>query len=191
MVVKLFRSSLVLLVAAVLSTPVLAQGQGRGTLTYLQNEPTTLFDMGIKRLRSAVLRTASQMIAKKGVKPTSSVRYKDSPGIIELEFNLITESSGDMDTLRQECIKYRRDSIIRVFQIDQASFNIQLSLKERIRRRLGAQFAHEPIASVKETLSLGEQLGEITYFSVILSRALDPAVSVTCRALAIDLMELK
>jgi len=64
---------------------------------------------------------------------------------------------------------------------------VQLSAGERIRRRIGAQFAHESIGSAKETLSLGEQLGLITYFTVTLTTTAQPAIRVSCRALATDL----
>lgn len=191
MVYRTFQAVLLMLLTAVLSAPSLAQeqGQGRGTLTYLQKEPATLFDMGMKRLRRAALSTASQMIVKPGMKPKSRVSYKHDAGIIEIEFNLVTETSENMDLLRQECINNRKNIILRMLQIGLTDFTTQLSVNERIRRRIGAQFSHEPVSSGKETLSLGEQLGQITYFTVVLTTAADPAISVTCRALAMDLIE--
>ncbi|NQV47402.1 MAG: hypothetical protein HQ504_06415 [Rhodospirillaceae bacterium] len=191
MALKKFQAALVSL-TVVLSTLAFAQdqemSQGRGTLSYLQKEPTTLFDMGMKRLRKAALDTVSRMVTKPGTQPTSSVSYKHDEGIINILFNLQTESADNMETLRLQCLDKRRSTILRMFRVGLTDYTSQLSTGERLRRRIGIQFTHEPIGSVKEALSVGEQLGQITYFTVSLTTTTEPAVSVSCRALATDLL---
>ncbi len=189
MALKFFQAALVSL-TVVLSTLASAQemDQGRGTLNYLQKESTTLFDVGMKRLRTAALDTVSKMVAKPGQQPTTSVKYQHDAGIIDILFNLQTENADNMETLRLQCVDKRRSTLLRMFRVGLTDYTSQLSISERLRRRIGNQFAHEPISSVKEVLSLGEQLGLITYFTVTLTTMTDPAISATCRALATDLM---
>ena len=75
-----------------------------------------------------------------------------------------------------------------MFRIGLTDFATPLSVNERIRHRIGGQFAHEPMGSMHETQSLGDRLGLITYFSIKLTTTAEPAVSVTCRALVTDFM---
>jgi len=186
MMTKMFQTALVLLCATVLSGPSLAQGQE--TLARLQKEPVTLFDLGMKSLRRLALDATANMAAKPGMGPSSSVRYKHAAGIIEIEFNLKTENANSIEQLRQQCLEIRRKTILKVFRIGLSDYTSQLSVNERIRRRIGGQFAHEPLGSMTETQALGEQLGQITYFAVNLTTATEPAISVSCRALATDSM---
>jgi len=183
---RVARISLALLCTIILSGPAMAQG--RGSLDYLQKEPLTLFDIGMKGLRRLALNTLEKIADKPDMMPTSSVRYMHATGTIEISFKFKTKiKTNSIEQLRRDCIEIRRDAILKMFNIGLTDYGGPLSIKERIRRRIGIQFAHEPIDSITEFLALGEQLEHITYVEVTLTTTL-PAVSVACRELATELI---
>lgn len=191
MKLQMFQIPLVVIISSVLALSAVAQepqSEGRRTLQYLQKEPTTLFDIGMKRLRSAVLDTVGKMTARPGMQPTASITYNHNAGLIEILFNLKTEATENMEVLRQQCLTKRKATILKMFQIGQTNYASQLSVTERIQRRIGRQFAHEAIDSAKNTLTIGDHLGQLTYFTVTLTTTDAAAISISCRALATDLL---
>ncbi len=165
-----------------------SQSQGRRTLQYLQKEPVTLFDLGMKRLRSAVLDTVSKMTTRPGMQPTASITYNHNSGLIEILFNLKMDTIENMEALRQQCLIRRKATILKLFQIGQTSYASQLSMTERIQRRIGRQFVHEAADSAKNTLIIGDQLGQLIYVTVSITTTDTAAISVSCRALTTDLL---
>jgi len=188
MTLKILHGATALLLTAFLSGPALAQQSGQGIITYLQKEPVTLFDLGMKRLRSAALDTVAKMTPKPGMEPLTSVRYDHATGLIEITYNLKVEATGGIEQLRQRCVEDRMSIILKMFRVGLTDFTSLLSVTERIQRRIGAQFTHEPIASTKEALSLSEHLGQIAYTTLTLTNVADPNISVSCRALTTDLV---
>jgi len=188
MTLKMLPGAMALLLTAVLSGTALAQQSGQGIMTYLQQEPVTLYDLGMKRLRSAALDTIAKMTTKPGMEPLTLVRYDHAAGLIEITYNLKVEAPGGIEQLRQRCVDDRKSIILKMFRIGLTDFASLLSIPERIRRRIGAQFTHEPIASTKEALSLSEHLGQVTYTTLTLTNVADPNISVSCRALTTDLV---
>lgn len=179
----------VLIVILSLSSSAFAQDleKKRKTLSYLQSEPATLFDQGMKRLRSAALNTAARLIDKSNIHITSSVSYKHEEGNIEIQFNLKDKVAGNPENLHKNCLQSRKNLIFKMFSIGPTEFSSQTPVNERISRRIGVQFAHEPVESSQSVLSMARQLETLTYVTVNLA-ADDPSFNVTCRGLAVDLL---
>ena len=191
MKLHLLQIPLVFVLSSIIALSAFAQepqNKGVRTLQYLQKEPATLFDIGMKRLRSSVLDTVGKMISRPGMQPTASITYNQTAGIIEILFNLKTEATENTEILRQQCLTKRKTTILKMFQIGKTNYASQLSVTERIQRRIGRQFVHEAIDSAKNTLIIGDQLGQITYVAVTLTTTDAAAVSITCRALVTDLL---
>lgn len=185
------RSAKLLTLTALLGTMMFvpaSMAQQRGALTYLQKEPMTLFDAGMKSLRRLALDGAEKVSVASGLPTTSRVSYKDSEARITIAFEFTVKATETPEKMRKDCAEYRRKSILRMFRIGRSDYGFELSVSERIRRRIGGQFAHEPTISMTETIALGEQLGNLTYFQVTLATDGEPAFTVTCQGLAHDLM---
>mgnify|MGYP000135377869 CR=1 FL=1 len=169
------------------ATPVWAQ-QAQGTFQRLQEQPMTLFDAGMKSLRRLALDTAEKIALKTGHETTVTVNYRHPTASIEIVFQIKTKPSGTATPLQQQCIELRREAILKMFRIGLSDYASNLSTSERIRRRIGGQFAPEPVLSMNESIALGEQLGQITFFEVKLTSEKEPGNAVSCRALATDSM---
>lgn len=151
----------------------------------------TLFDAGMKSLRRLALDTAEKTAAKLGTEVTSNVYYKHAAPAIEIVFHFTIHNTATVEKLRLQCVDLRRDAILKMFRIGLTGYPSDLSVHERIRRRIGGQFAPEPTTSISETIALGEQLGQLTYVEATLETTNEPVVSVSCRALATDSMVSK
>jgi hypothetical protein len=187
---KITLAAFTFVLGALVAHPTLAQ-QGRGTMDRLQQQPMTLFDAGMKSLRRLALDSAEKLSVAKGGEVSANVSYKHADPSIEITLHFIIHNNGTTDELQKQCVEYRRDAILKMFRIGLTGYANDLSVNERIRRRIGGQFAPEPTTSMSETISLGEQLGQITYFSVELESKNEPPVKVTCRALASESMTPK
>lgn len=153
---------------------------------YLQKEPMTLFDAGMKSLRRLALDTAQVLSAPPDVSAASNVTYNVTVNQIDIHYHVTIEDAKSIESLRQQCISTRKDAILRMFRVGLTDYASQLSVPERIRRRIGGQFAHEPSGSLQETERLGERLALLTFVAVKLETTKEPTISTTCRALATD-----
>jgi len=133
----------------------------------LAKESTTLFDMGMKRLRRLVLdaavRISSPGTAANTPAPASRVWYRADTATIEILFQF--RISGAPPTA-QQCMETRRRAITDTFSIGRTIYTVNLSFGERVRRRLGLIFAHEPLESGKEVIAIGERLSELTFVEI-------------------------
>lgn len=160
--------------------------QIRGALERLQKQPMTLFDAGMKSLRRQALDTADRLSAQSGMDVTASVVFLSSDPAIKISFAFKTPKVNRSDELALLCPQVRRDAILKMFRVGLANYQTNLSVSERIRRRIGGQFAPEPISSLSETIALGEQIGQMTYFEVSLVSTENPDIKASCQALATD-----
>lgn len=160
----------------------------KGIFPYLHAEPVTLFDLGMKSLRRLALETVASVVSRPGRKGASRLFYDPALKTIEIVFTVSIDDDEKVSRLRQRCVELRRYMIRRMFNLGLTDYASPLSPEERVRRRLGAQFAHEPMGPAKEARSLGEQLAPLTFFGVTLATTVTPPVSVTCRGLATDFM---
>lgn len=166
-----------------------AQEKTGGVFEYLQKEPMSLFDAGMKSLRRQAIDTAAYMSSRPSLDATARVIYSPTVRTIEISLDIETAEIADIAAARQKCIDLRLQSILKMFRIGYSSTANGLSVTERIQNRLGAQFAHEPNGSFHEFMALGKRLSPITYYAVKLSTKAEPVTSVTCRALVTDSMK--
>ncbi|HEY9080425.1 hypothetical protein [Magnetovibrio sp.] len=189
MISKYLHIPIVAFCIGIPSAPAYSQEKVTDTFTYLQKEPMTLFDAGMKSIRRLALDTAANLSSTPGVDATSIVRYMSTSNEIEILFSIKSKNIEDIEHLRQQCIKIRKSTLLKMFRIGLTDYSTPLSVRERIRNRIGGQFAHEPAGTIAETVSLGERLAAVTFFAVKLTPASAPDVSVTCRALVTDSIE--
>lgn len=134
----------------------------------LRREPTTLFDMGIKRLRRAALDTALRMTTRDGRNTLARVRY--APERPAIEIRLETTAPEAQHTARG-CQDIRIAAIRDMFSIGRTAYAQPLSFSEQLRRRLGLIFAHDPIGADTAYITIGQRVAEITRVDVLLTRA--------------------
>ena len=129
----------------------------------LAKESTTLFDMGMKRLRRLALDAAQRFTPPGASTTTSRVWYRPETATIELLFQM---RSPQTPPTAQQCLEARRRAISETFLIGRTLYATNLSFGERVRRRLGLIFAHEPLQNGKEVIAIGERLAELTFVEV-------------------------
>lgn len=163
----------VLLVAVaitVAATPLAtAWAEDPPVIKRLRTEPATLYDIGIKGLRRLAVEAADTVVGIPGSKTTVAVRYGTDEGIIRIAFSVRVHDNEPTDYTEAACFAKRRDALLATFKVGTLSYAGVVSVEERIRRRLGAQFAHEPTTDkATETVAVGERLSEMTTFEMIL-----------------------
>lgn len=144
----------------------------------LRQEPSTLFDVGMKRLRRAALDAALRITAPTDRPTTSRVWYKPDTGTIEVRFDIYSRIHP---VSKQTCWDVRARAIRETFSIGRTSNIVTISFDARIKRRLGQFFAHEVVDNVNEIISTGQRLAEITNLEVVFVNSPD-VVAVNCRA---------
>ena len=151
MLSKYMPLTLGLVATALLPTTTVAQDDIKSVFSYLQKEPMTLYDAGMKSLRRMALDTAARLTTSPELEAATGVNYKPAVGQIEIIFSVKTNDSNGLDALRQRCIAIRKDAILKMFRIGLTEYSSPHSVNERIRNRIGGQFAHEPMGSMQET----------------------------------------
>jgi len=132
----------------------------------LRGEKVTVFDAGMKRLRQAALTASGRLSSAAQPGPRVGVRYDDKTGIIEIEF-LFTDPNGNAVIYSKDrCMEIHKTAIRETFNIGRTIYTIPLTFEERVRRRLGLLFSHEPIQNIKEVIALGQRLSELTFLRI-------------------------
>lgn len=167
--------------------PSYAQELSEGVFKYLRSEPMTLFDAGMKSLRKQAIEVAAYFSAKPTLDATALVAYRSTEKQIEIVLGIETEA----EVYHKNCVDLRKQAILKMLRIGRSTVSSQMTMKERIERRLGGQFAHEPNDSTHEFVTLGSRLGERTYFSVKLSDKDEATTAITCRGLITDPLTAK
>lgn len=129
----------------------------------LSREPTTLFDMGMKRLRRLALEATTRLAPVGGKPPSARVWYKPDSGTIEIRFEAPLPATP---VLGQSCNDYRARAIRETLAIYRVAYPVNLSYSERVRRRFGLLFAHEPLLSGTEAIAVGQKLAELTFVTL-------------------------
>jgi len=132
----------------------------------LRGEKVTIFDAGMKRLRQAALTASGRLSSVAQAGPKVGVRYDDKTGIIEIEFRYTDPSGNPAIYTKARCAEMQKAAITETFNISRTFYTIPITFDERVRRRLGLLFSHEPIQSVKEVVALGQRLSELTFLLV-------------------------
>jgi len=132
----------------------------------LRGEKVSVFDAGMKRLRQAALVASGRLSSAAQVGPRVGVRYDDKTGFIEVQFRYTDPNGNDVVYSKDRCTEMHKAAIRETFNIGRTFYTIQLTFDERVRRRLGLLFSHEPIQSVKEVVALGQRLSELTFLLV-------------------------
>jgi len=130
----------------------------------LSKEPTTLFDSGMKRLRLFALEAANRIAPKSAPVLATRVWYKADTGTIEIRY--VFRAPTDTPSTKQ-CQSLHTQAVNEVFSVETLSYSVNISPRERVVRRLGLIFAHEPMESGKEAIAVGERLSEITYLEIV------------------------
>jgi len=132
----------------------------------LRGEKVSVFDAGMKRLRQAALTASGRLSSAAQPGPRVGVRYDDKTGIIEIEF-LFTDPNGNAVVYSKDrCMEMHKTAIRETFNIGRTIYAVPLTFEERVRRRLGLLFSHEPIQNVKEVVALGQRLSQLTFLRV-------------------------
>ena len=134
-------------------------------LQRLQGEAITQFDFGMKSLRRLALDAARRFSSAAEPGPTVAVWYNSKTNEIEIRFQFVVPEGSSL-LGRGACVERRRLLLLETFRIGRTLYEETISLEERIRRRLGLQFAHEPMGDMKEVNALGELLSKITFLEV-------------------------
>ena len=131
----------------------------------LQNEPVTMFDFGIKRLRTTVLQAARKIVLSSDPVPQSSVEFDSDKREIRIGF--IIRSSAPVLGMAT-CQERRALAIKEVFNVGLTSYTGQVSEQQRVILRLGRMFTREPAENRDSVLAMGERLAESTHFKITL-----------------------
>jgi len=130
----------------------------------LSKEPTTLFDSGMKRLRLFALEAATRIAPKSAPVVTTRVWYKADIGSVEIRY--VFRAPTDTPSGKQ-CQALHAQAVSEVFSVETLAYLVNISPRERIIRRLGLIFGHEPLESGKEVVAVGERLSEITFLEIV------------------------
>ncbi len=129
----------------------------------LQNEPVTMFDFGIKRLRTSALQAARKIVLSSDPVPQSSVEFDSVKREIRIAF-VIRSNAPILGAAT--CRERRALAIKEVFNVGLTSYSGQVSEQQRVILRLGRMFTREPAENRDSVQAMGERLAESTHFQV-------------------------
>jgi len=162
----------ILLVTMAAPTPVVADD----IFDRLKTEPVTMLDFGLKRLRSAALQAARKLAQPSDPAPQIRVAFDSEKREIQIQFFIYTGSEHFNDAA---CLQKRQFAIKETFLIGSTAYVVPLSDSQKMIRRLGAMFTHEPAESPTAVRAMGERLAQSTYFKVTLKSA-NNATPIVC-----------
>jgi len=143
----------------------------------LQKEPVSLFDSGIKRLRSSVQFAADRLSPPSDPKAQFRVFFDPETRRLIVRFDIGTSSS---DITQAACWERRVAAIKETFAIGRTRYTVPISVEGRIQRRLGVMFSSEP-STDKTIVAAGQRLAELTIVEVNL-RGTGATAPVSCSA---------
>lgn len=125
----------------------------------LANEPVTMLDAGIKRIRSAALETTRRLTPTLAARPQTSVLFDKETRNIRVQF---TVQPKEPILTEAACRQLRATFIKEMFLIGSTSYVVPLSDEQKVMRRLGAMFTREPHDKANTPQAMGERLAEST-----------------------------
>lgn len=149
--------ALVVLAAAVPSPP--AQAQAQDVYDRLQSDTMSIFDYGIKRLRSIAIQVLPKLRGQGDPRPQSEVSFDPEARQIRINF-FVPMNAGNVS--QATCWERRALAIRELFFIGATPYTVPVSNEQRIVRRLGAMFTKEPIDFGNVVQATGERLSELT-----------------------------
>lgn len=133
----------VTLALAVLATAVPSPpAQAQDVFDRLQGETMSVFDYGIKRLRSVAIQVLPKLQGQGNPRPQSEVSFDPETRHILVNF-FVPMKAGNVS--QGTCWERRALAIRELFFIGATPYTIPVSNEQRIIRRLGAMFTKEPI----------------------------------------------
>ena len=128
-----------------------------------------MLDFGLKRLRSAALQAAHKLAQPSDPNPQTHVAFDAENREIQIQFFVVTPIENLTSTV---CLQKRQTALMETFLIGSTAYVVQLSDTQRVIRRLGAMFTHEPADSPTAVRAMGER---IAHFKVTLRSTQNPA----------------
>lgn len=164
--------------------PAAAQDEP-AVITGLRGEPATLFDLGMKRLRELVNEAARRLATPADPLPRVGVFYKPETKTIEVIFEFRQSTTDPAEFTEAACLSRNRRTVNEVFRIDRLVTVLNLTYAEKVRRRLGMLFTHEPTEQTNDSVAMGQRLAELTYVTVRLVST-KGSNRTTCRRLIVS-----
>lgn len=138
----------------------------------LKSEPVTMLDFGLKRLRSAALQASRKLAQPPDHAPQSRVVFDVDKREIQIQFFVKSATEHFTDAM---CLQKREIALRETFMIGSTAYVVPLSDAQRIIRRLGVLFTHEPAESPKAVRAMGERIAQSTFLKVTLNSAKNAA----------------
>lgn len=132
----------------------------------LKTEPVTMLDFGLKRLRSAALQAARKLAQPSDPIPQTRVAFDAENREIQIHFFVVTPIEN---LTSATCLQKRHTALMEIFLIGSTAYVVPLSDTQRVIRRLGAMFTHEPAVSPTAERAMGERIAQSTHLKVTLS----------------------
>ncbi len=149
------RLALALVVTVLPPVPAMAQD----VFDRLQGETMSIFDYGIKRLRSVAIQVLPKLQGQGDPMPQSEVSF--DPDVRQIRVNFfVPMNAGNVPP--STCWERRATAIRALFFIGTTPYTVPVSNEQRIVRRLGAMFTKEPIDFGNVVQATGERLSELT-----------------------------
>lgn len=162
--IKLIRT-VVAIAALAAALPHPTHTHAQDVFDRLQSEQMSIFDYGVKRLRSAALQILPKLQQQGDPRPQSEVSFIPDKREIRVSFFLPSQIEAITPAM---CWQRRNQAIRELFFIGSTNYPVPISNEQRVMRRLGAMFTKEPIEVGNTTQATGERLSESTIVRAVI-----------------------
>lgn len=126
----------------------------------LQNEPVTMLDFGIKRLRT-MAQQATKRIALSS-EPLAQTNVEFDKAKREIRILFVVRTTPEFLN-KASCQTRRKVAINEVFLVGATNYVVPVSEEQRVMFRLGRMFTREPAEQQDSVKAMGERMAESTY----------------------------
>lgn len=123
----------------------------------LQNQPVTMLDFGIKRLRSMAQQATKRIVLSSEPMAQTNVDFDTAKREIKILFVVRTTPEY---LNKGGCQTRRRTAINELFLIGTANYVVPVSEEKRVALRLGRMFTREPLEAQDSLQAMGERMSE-------------------------------
>ncbi len=134
----------------------------------LKTDPVTMLDFGLKQLRSAARQAARKLVQPPDTTPQTRVAFDAEKREIQIQFFINSQTEQFTEA---SCFQKRQIALRETFLIGSTAYVLPLSDNQRIIRRLGVIFTHEPAESPTAVRAMGERIAQSTYLKITLNGA--------------------